>query len=101
MNDQATEATQAPTEKTPKGPRGPSPENAARLQYIIDRTNQEPGVASPTLAKELEISTLSCSQLTDRLVRKGEIIVKKNDKGVRQNYPVGYTFPEPETPAAE
>lgn len=96
MNDQTTEATEAP-----KGPRGPSPENAQRLQYILDRTTQEPGVASPTLAKELGISTLSCSQLTDRLVRKGEIVVKKNDKGVRQNYPAGYVFPEPEAPAAE
>lgn len=98
-----SEAAEAKPKKAPP-PRGPSPENAQRLQYIKERTEQEPGVTSPTIAKELEISTLSCSQLADRLVRKGEIQLRKIAGGTRTYYPAGYdmsTIVDPEPPVAE
>jgi topoisomerase IA-like protein len=96
-----TEAT-APTEtKAPPVPRGPSPENAARLDHILKRSTNEPGVASPILAKELGISTLSCSQLTDRLVRQGKLVIRKVDGGVRTNYPAGYDFTDVDAAAAQ
>lgn len=93
---------EAPAKKTPPVPRGPSPENQARLDYIVQRAANEPGVTSPTIAKELGIGTLTCSQLADRLVRKNEIQVHKIAGGVRTYYPAGYdmsTIPA-EAPAA-
>ena len=88
--------------KAPPVPRGPSPENQARLDYIVQRAASEPGVTSPTIAKELEIGTLTCSQLADRLVRKGDIQLRKTAGGVRTYYPAGFdmsTIPA-EAPAA-
>lgn len=76
--------------KAPAVPRGPSPENQARLDYIVQRAASEPGVTSPTIAKELGIGTLTCSQLADRLVRKGQIQLHKVAGGVRTYYPVGF-----------
>lgn len=77
----------APVEETPaRRGRGPSPENAERLDHILERTKAEPGIESPTLAAELDITTLQCSQLADRLVRNGDIAVFKLANGVRTYY---------------
>lgn len=84
------ETTEAATTKAPGVPRAPSPENQARLDYIVQRAASEPGVTSPAIAKELGIGTLTCSQLADRLVRKGEIQLLKIAGGVRTYYPAGY-----------
>ena len=76
-----------PDEETPaRRGRGPSPENAERLDHILERTKAEPGIPSPTLAVELDITTLQCSQLADRLVRNGDIAVFKLANGVRTYY---------------
>jgi len=96
----------AQTEEAPKAaavPRSPSPENQARLDYIVQRTESEPGVSSPTIAKELEIGTLPCGQLADRLVRKGDILLHKVGS-LRTYYPKGYDLtkipaPAPKAPA--
>lgn len=94
----------ATTEEAPKAspvPRGPSPENQARLDYIVQRAASEPGVTSPTIAKELEIGTLACGQLADRLVRKGEIQLYKVGS-LRTYYPAGYDLSSiPAEPPAE
>lgn len=89
MNDQTEATTTAPAAE-PKSPRGPSPENQARLDYITQRAANEPGVHSPTIAKELGMTTLACGQLADRLVRKGEILLHKLADGKRTYYPKGY-----------
>lgn len=73
-------------------PRTPSAENQARLDHILKRTAEEPGVTSPTLARELNISTLQCSQLTDRLVKRGELLIIKIAGGVRTNYLPGEDY---------
>lgn len=95
--DTPTETT-APTPEVKKGPpvpRGPSPENQKRLDHIVARANKEPGVPSPTIAKELNMSTLQLSQLADRLVRKGKIVLVKIAGGVRTYYPEGYVHVAP------
>ena len=99
MNDQTT----APAEETkaPAVPRGPSPENQARLDYITQRTESEPGVRSTAIAKELGITTLSCGQLADRLVRKGDIQLVKIAGGIRTYYPKGYDVSTVPTEAPE
>lgn len=77
----------APAAETPaRVGRGPNPENAKRLEHILERTTAEPGITSPTLADELGITTLQCSQLADRLVRDGAIAVFKLASGVRTYY---------------
>lgn len=81
--------------------RGPSPENQKRLDYILQRTTEEPGISSPVIAKELGISTLQTSQLTDRLVKAGKIVVHKIEGGVRTNYtPEAFKNRPKETPAS-
>lgn len=94
------ETTEAATTKAPGVPRAPSPENQARLDYIVQRAASEPGVTSPAIAKELGIGTLTCSQLADRLVRKGEIQLLKVAGGVRTYYPAGYDMASIPAPAA-
>lgn len=81
----AEKKTNTPTED--RRGRSVSPENQKRLDFILKAVQQNPGVSSPTIAKELEISTLQCSQLADRLVRKGEIVVKKVEGGIRTYHP--------------
>lgn len=77
----------APVAETPaRAGRGPNPENAKRLEHILERTKAEPGITSPALAAELEITTLQCSQLADRLVRDEQIAVFKRANGVRTYY---------------
>lgn len=107
MNDKTT-TPEATTEAPAARGRGPNPENVQRLEHIVTRAKQEPGVTSPTIAKELGISTLSCGQLADRLVRKGDIQLHKMLSGMRTYYPAGYDMstipaeepkPKPEKPA--
>lgn len=84
----ATKTTAAPAKPAPavsRG-RGPNLENQSRLDTILARTKAEPGVESRVLADELGITTLQCSQLTDRLVRSGEIEIFKKANGVRTNW---------------
>ena len=81
-----TSAAQAPETTKKDSGRAVASDNAERLEYILKRTKEEPGVTSPTLAKELDITTLACSQLTDRLVKKGELSIFKLASGVRTNY---------------
>lgn len=75
------------SDKTEKRGRTVSPENQARLDFILRAVEGKPGVTSPTIARELGISTLQCSQLADRLVRRGEIRVEKVEGGIRTYYP--------------
>ena len=94
-----SETTTPTEEKKAPVPRGPNPENQRRLDYIVQRTKEVPGITSPTIAKELGISTLQCSQLTDRLVKAGTIVIKKVGP-IRTNYPAGYPIPEDPAPEA-
>ena len=87
----AAEATK--TEKSTKAaPEAAAPgravreENQARLDHILARTKEEPGILSSALAQELGITTLQCSQLTDRLVKAGTIEFFKRANGQRMNF---------------
>lgn len=73
---ETSKKTPAPAEATGRG-RSASEVNQARLDHIMTRTKAEPGVESRVLAGELDITTLQCSQLTDRLVKSGEIEIFK------------------------
>lgn len=75
------------SQKEEKRGRTVSPENQKRLDHILKAVHGKPGVTSPTIARELGISTLQCSQLADRLVRRGEIRVEKIEGGIRTYYP--------------
>lgn len=66
-------------------------ENLARLEHIKARLTEEPGVSSADLAREMKITSLSCSQLGDRLVKKGEVVLRKLMNGQRTYYPAGAT----------
>lgn len=76
--------TQNPKKATPG--RAVREENQARLDHILARTKEEPGILSATLAQELDITTLQCSQLTDRLVKAGTIEFFKRANGQRMNF---------------
>lgn len=81
-----TETAPAATE-TKAGPgRAVREENQARLDHILARTKEEPGILSAALAGELGITTLQCSQLTDRLVKAGTIEFFKRANGQRMNF---------------
>lgn len=78
-----TETQEAPAAR---GARGAGPENQARLDHILARAKEEPGIESPKVAHELQITTLQCSQLADRLVRAGTLGVFKLANGTRTYY---------------
>lgn len=83
----AAEATE--TEKSTKAAapgRAVREENQARLDHILARTKEEPGILSAVLAQELGITTLQCSQLTDRLVKAGTLEFFKRANGQRMNF---------------
>ena len=63
-----------------------SPKTQERLAHIYKRTQEEPGILSATLANELDITSLQCSQLGDRLVNQGLIEVFKLANGARANF---------------
>lgn len=74
-------------DKKPLG-RSTRPENQARIEYILKRVNEAPGISSPDLAKEMEIPSMATSHFGDRLVRQGLIkMVKKVPTGTRTYYP--------------
>jgi hypothetical protein len=71
-----------------RGPRT-NPETAGRLAHLAARAISEPGVASAVLAKELNITSLLCGQLGDRLVKQEGVLLFKLPNGHRTYYPVG------------
>ena len=74
-------------DKTPSRGRAPSAENQKRLDTIVSMTEKTPGVASRVIADKLDITTLQCSQLADRLVEAETIKVFKLANGQRTYYP--------------
>lgn len=91
----APKAPKEPKEAKPKAPpvpRGPSPENQARLDKVIELAAAKPGITNPEVAKELGMSTLACSQLIDRLVKKGKLQLVKGERSVRMYYPAGHAL---------
>lgn len=71
--------------KRPTTPAIPQ-DNDGRLEYILKRVTEEPGVLSAEIAKELGITSLACSHLGDRLIRTGAIEIFKLANGARSNY---------------
>lgn len=91
----APKAAKEPKEAKPKAPpvpRGPSPENQARLDKVIELAAAKPGITNPEVSKELGMSTLACSQLIDRLVKKGKLQLVKGERSVRMYYPAGHAL---------
>lgn len=73
--------------KNPTRGRAPSAENQKRLDTIVAMTEKTPGVASRVIADKLNITTLQCSQLADRLVEAETIKMFKLANGQRTYYP--------------
>lgn len=85
-----TKATKAKAETPAKGPgRQPSEETQKRIDHILARVKEEPGILSADLARELDMGSLPCSQLGDRLVKSGQIAMFKLASGQRSYYMPG------------
>lgn len=82
-------ATKTKTEDTKSPGREASSKTQERLNTILETTKAQPGVTSPEIAKILDISTLTCSQLGDRLVKSGQIVLVKLPSNVRTYYRPG------------
>lgn len=63
-----------------------SEETQNRMDYIKTRVVEEPGVLSAELARELDMNSLACSQLGDRMVKAGVIDLFKLANGQRSYY---------------